>query len=214
MLKRTSGFVALAACLAAVGCGSDGEGEPIPANIADQLETRLAEVERRFDVGGGACTDIEDDSRPAIEQLVGSVPQNVDADVRQALREGFDRLFALTAEQCEEEQTQTQTETETDPAPAPEPAPLEPETTPPETTETEPPPETTETQPPPEQTQPEQPQPEQPPDQGQGGDAPGGGQGGSGVGGQGGEGNPGQGGGQGGGLGGQGGGALVPEDQG
>ncbi len=208
MLKRTSGLVALAGCLVAVGCGGDDEGNPIPANIADQLETRLDEVDRRFKVGGGACADIEDDSRPAVNQLVASVPQKVDADVRRALREGFDRLFALTAEQCDEERTQTQAE----PAPAPEPTPApEPEPTPPETTETEPPPETTETEPPPEQTQ-----PEQPPEQGQGGDAPGGGQGGSGGGGQGGEGQTGQGG-QGGGqgpLGGQGGGALVPEDQG
>jgi hypothetical protein len=214
-LRRTTGFLALAACVAAVGCGGDDEGEPIPANIGGQLQTRLDEIERRFDFGGGACADIEDDSRPAVEQLVASVPDDVDADVREALRDSFDRLFELSAEQCEEEQTETQPEPEpTETEPPPEPIETEP---PPETEETEPPPETTETEPPPDQTETE---PEQPPP-GQGGDAPGGGEGGQGQGGQGGrgQGGRGQGGGPGGSQGGanldgDAGGALVPEDEG
>jgi outer membrane biosynthesis protein TonB len=138
--KRTTGFLALAACLVAAGCGSDEEGEPIPANIAGQLQTRLDEIERRFEFGNGACADIQNDSLPAVEDLLASIPENVDADVRQGLTDGFDRLFVLTEDQCE----QTQTETETEPAPEPEPVPTD-------TTETTPPP--TETTPPPTETE-------------------------------------------------------------
>jgi outer membrane biosynthesis protein TonB len=188
--KRTTGFLALAACLVAAGCGSDEEGEPIPANIAGQLQTRLAEVERRFEFGNGACADIQNDSLPAVEDLLASIPENVDADVRQGLTEGFDRLFVLSEEQCE--QTQTETETETEPAPAPEPVQTEPTETTPPPTETAPPPTETE-EPPPVDTETE-------PEPGEGGE------GGSGESGQGGDAQGVQGG--------SGGGALVPGDEG
>jgi hypothetical protein len=191
--KRTTGFLALAGCLVAAGCGSDEEGEPIPANIAGQLQTRLAEVERRFEFGNGACADIQNDSLPAVEDLLASIPENVDADVRQGLTEGFDRLFVLTEEQCE----QTQTETETEPAPAPETVPTEPTETTPPPTETAPPPTETE-EPPPVDTETE-------PEPGEGGDASGG-EGGSGESGQGGDAQGVQGG--------SGGGALVPGGEG
>jgi hypothetical protein len=215
VLKRTNRHLAPAACLVtlvagtlAAGCGSDDEGTPIPANIADQLQTRLDEIQRRFEFGNGACADIENDSKPAVEELVASVPNDVDADVRQALGESVDRLFELTAEQCEQQQTETQPA----PTPVPEPEPVPTEPAPPETTETEAPPQT-ETTPPPEQTE-----TSPPPTQGQEGEGGEGGEGGDG-GGQG-----GSGGGQGGSGGGQGGsgqagpgesgGVLVPEDQG
>jgi outer membrane biosynthesis protein TonB len=142
--KRTTGFLALAACLVAAGCGSDEEGEPIPANIAGQLQTRLDEVERRFEFGNGACADIQNDSLPAVEDLLASIPENVDADVRQGLTDGFDRLFVLTEDQCE----QTQTETETEPEPEPEPVPTDTTETTPQPTETAPPPTETEEEPP------------------------------------------------------------------
>jgi hypothetical protein len=211
VLKRTNRHLAPAACLVALvagtlaaGCGSDDEGTPIPANIADQLQTRLDEIQRRFEFGNGACADIENDSKPAVEELVASVPNDVDADVRQALEESFDRLFELTAEQCEQQQTETQPEPEPEPAPAPEPEPAPTtDTAPPETTETEAPPQT-ETTPPPEQTE-----TAPPPAQGErdGGDdnGSGGGQGGAGETGQGGSGQTGQGGS---------GGVIVPEGQG
>ena len=199
-IKLTTGVLAVTACLLAAGCGSDEEGDPIPANIAGQLQTRLDEVQRRFDFGNGACVDIQNDSLPAVEDLLASIPENVDADVRQALTEGFERLFVLTDEQCE--QTQTQTETETEPAPAPEPEPVPTDTTtetiPPETTETAPPPTETEEEPPPDEIAPA-------PAPGEGGDAPGG---------EGGSGESGQGGDAGGIQGGAGGGALVPGDEG
>jgi outer membrane biosynthesis protein TonB len=142
--KRTTGFLALAACLVAAGCGSDEEGEPIPANIAGQLQTRLDEIERRFEFGNGACADIQNDSLPAVEDLLASVPENVDADVRQGLTDGFDRLFVLTEDQCE----QTQTETEPEPTPEPEPVPTDTTETTTQPTETAPPPTETEEPPP------------------------------------------------------------------
>ena len=191
-LARATCVLALAAGTLAAGCGSD-EGAPIPANLANQLETRLDEIERRFEFAGGACADIENDSQPAVDQLVASVPDDVDADVRRALQESFDRLFALTAEQCEQQQTETETEPEPTPAPEPEPVPTD--TAPPETTETEPPPET-DTAPAPDETETTPPPGEG--EEGEGGDAgAGGGEGGSGQSGQGGSG-----------------GILVPEDQG
>jgi uncharacterized membrane protein YgcG len=205
VLKRTNRhlapaawLVALAAGALAAGCGSDDEGAPIPANISNQLQTRLDEVERRFEFGNGACADIENDSKPAVEELVSSVPNDVDADVRQALGESFDRLFELAAEQCEQQQTETQPA----PTPAPEPEPVPTEPAPPETTETEAPPQT-ETTPPPEQTE-TSPPPTQG-EEGEGGEGGDGGEGGGSGAGQGGSGVTGEGGS---------GGVLVPEDQG
>ena len=193
-LAHAACLLALAAGMLAAGCGSDDEGTPIPANIAEQLQSRLDEIERRFEVAGGACADIENDSRPAVDELMGSVPNDVDADVRRALGESFDRLFALTAEQCDEQETEAQPE----PAPAPAPEPVPTDTAPPETTETQPPPATTETQPPPTDTEAAPP----PAEGGEGGE---GGAGGGAGGGEGGSGESGEGGS---------GGAVVPEEQG
>jgi hypothetical protein len=116
------------------GCGSDEAPAPsIPASSAQELDARLAEVQRRFDVGGGACDDITNDSQPAVESILSSLPSSVDGDVRSALEGSFDRLFELTAEQCkgDEQPTTTETvpETTTETVPT--------ETTPTETTPTE-----------------------------------------------------------------------------
>jgi hypothetical protein len=193
--KRITGFLVLVACLVAAGCGSDDEGAGIPADSAQQLQDRLDEIQRRFEFGGGACADIQNDSLPAVEDLINSLPEDVDADVRQALTDGFQRLFVLTDEQCEEPQT------ETEPEPEPEPVPV-----PTDTTETTAPPETTETIPPPTETEaPPATDTEPAPLPGEGGDADGA-EGGSGGSGQGGDGTGVQGG--------TGGGALVPEGQG
>jgi hypothetical protein len=104
----------IAAALGA-GCGADEETKPsIPADQASELLARLSEVERRFDVGGGACEDITNDSQPAVDSILASLPSSVDSDVRGAVTESFDRLFELTAEDCKDEQeTTTPTETET-----------------------------------------------------------------------------------------------------
>jgi hypothetical protein len=103
------------AVVAAAGCGADEETKPsIPADSAQALEARLDEVQRRFDAGGGACGDIINDTQPAVQSILASLPSSVDADVRGALTDSFDRLFELSAEQCDdEEQSTTPTETET-----------------------------------------------------------------------------------------------------
>jgi cell division septation protein DedD len=132
-----------AAALLVAGCGSDKEGKPIPATQATELERQLDSIERRFDFGDGACADIEDKSIPAVRQQLDSIPSSVDSDVRDALRQSFDRLFELTASQCDEQKNQKTTPTETTTT---ETTPTE--TTPKETTPTETTPTQTEKQPP------------------------------------------------------------------
>jgi outer membrane biosynthesis protein TonB len=142
-------MLVLAAGLA--GCGGDDEpeGAPIPQQAATDLESRLDEVQRRMDAGGGACADIQNDTKPAVDSIVSSLPAGVDADVRDALQESFDRLFQLSEQDCDEQAGQ---ETEPEPVPPPETETEETVTVPPpEETETVPPPEETETVPPPEE---------------------------------------------------------------
>jgi hypothetical protein len=131
----TALLIALVAATAA-GCGSEDEkGSPLPEQAVVDLESRLDEVERRMTAGGGACADITNDSAPGVDGIIQSLPSDVDPDVRQALEDGFSRLFTLTAEQCDETQGQ-----QTEPEPAPQPAPeteTETETIPPETIPTE-----------------------------------------------------------------------------
>ena len=148
---KTSLLLLLAAGLAA-GCGSDKEqSKPIPAAAAAELDKRLTSVEGRFNFGDGACGDIAEDQTLANE-TIGGLPDDVDPDVRQALQDGFDRLFTLTDGQCDENKGQeTQPDTVLEPAP-----PTETETiptVPPTETETVP---TTPEQPPVEPTTPEQ----------------------------------------------------------
>ncbi|MGH2715279.1 MAG: hypothetical protein ACRDM7_15575 [Thermoleophilaceae bacterium] len=173
----TTLFLALAAGLA-TGCGGDEEpeGAPIPQQAAADLESRLAEVERRMEAGGGACADIQNDTLPAVSSIVGSLPQDVDPEVRDSLERSFERLFQLTQEQCDEQKGQDTTEAE--PPPPPETDTETTETAPPDEDETE-----TEEAPPPE----EQPGEELPPGQngepppGQGGEVPGQGGGGGAI---------------------------------
>jgi hypothetical protein len=126
------------AVVATAGCGADEETKPsIPADSAQALEARLDEVQRRFDAGGGACGDIINDTQPAVQSIIASLPQSVNADVRSAVTDSFDRLFELSAEQCDdEEQSTTPTETETQTTETESTDTTETETT--DTTETEP----------------------------------------------------------------------------
>ena len=127
----------LIACLAALllgGCGSSGDkGKPIPAATRQELDKQLQSVENRFDAGGGACSDIAQNQN-SVQRTLESIPADVNADVRNALRDGFDRLFQLTAEQCDGQKNQ---KTETQPTETVAPPPAQTETTPTETTPTE-----------------------------------------------------------------------------
>jgi hypothetical protein len=145
-LKRIALVLSLGACLAAAGCGSDDEGgKQIPAATAAALKDQLNRAQDRLDNGTeGACRDILEGprgpNRAAAQQLIDSLPNDVDPDVRQALQESFDNLWSLVESKCEDLQadepaqtTPTDTQTAT--------TPTETETQP---TETTPPPTDTE----------------------------------------------------------------------
>jgi hypothetical protein len=142
-------MLALAACVAAAGCGSDDEGgKQIPATTAAALKGQLDNVQARLDNGTeGACKDILEGTngpnRAAVQQLLDGLPNNVDADVRQATQESFDNLWSLVESRCNDLKPSEPTQTQTTP---PETTPTQTETTPPETTPTTPP-ETTPTSP-------------------------------------------------------------------
>ena len=136
--RRTSiSICALALGAAVLGaCGSDDEkeeGRPIPASQVTALERELDAVESRLKVGGGACGDIESRSRSDVDGILAQVPQDVDPEVRDALRRSFERLFELAASQCDEEKGQDTTPTETEETPTLPDVPTETETTPTET---------------------------------------------------------------------------------
>jgi hypothetical protein len=155
--KRTTLLMLLGACLAAAGCGSDDEGDPIPADSAATLQSQLDAVQARLDNGTvGACDDILSGPRgpnvDAVDQAISQMPNGVDEDVRSALEDGFDRLFSLVEERCSElrseaesqqqQQPETDTETETVPPETETVAPPETETVAPPETETVAPPDT------------------------------------------------------------------------
>lgn len=133
MRTRGTTTIALAACLAAVaGCGGNDKGRAIPAETRQELQKQLISVENRFEAAGGACADITE-NQASVETTLEQLPADVDAEVRDALNDGFGRLFELTSEQCDDQKGQ---ETET--------------------TEEPPPVTTTEEPPPPTETQPEE----------------------------------------------------------
>jgi hypothetical protein len=161
----TTLLLALAAGLVA-GCGADEEGEELPRQTASALLGQLQSIQDRFEFPEGqACGDItggDDPNTTQVQNLIDSLPNDVDADLRSAVEQSFDRLFELIEQECGDEPPQTDTETDTTETEQP----TETETTPTETTPTETiPTETlpTETVPPPE-TEPTI------PDEGDGGD--------------------------------------------
>jgi hypothetical protein len=131
----TTLLLALAAGLVA-GCGADEEGKELPRQTASQLLGQLQSIQDRFEFPGGqACADItggDDPNVPQVENLIASLPDDVDPDLRDAVEQSFARLFELVDQECGDEPPETDTETE----------PTETETTPTETettpTETEP----------------------------------------------------------------------------
>ncbi len=164
MRARATAAAALALVAIAAGCGSDDEGEPIPARFATALENRLDRIESAVSQGTPEGCQEALDVENEVQQIVDTMPQDVDAQVRDALARSFDHLFELVAEEC---RPPDQTDTET--------TPTETETTPTETvttpTETTPPPPDTTTTPTTTPTTPEVPTtPEG--DQGGGAEAP------------------------------------------
>jgi hypothetical protein len=172
---RLRAYTTLALVLAAglaAGCGADDEGEPIPREIAAELQDQLRSIQDRLEFpGGAACGDITGGTDPnttPVRRLIDSIPGSVETDVVRALEESFDHLFQLVERECADQPPETETETDTT------------ETVPPPETETD----TTETVPPvetdtiPTETLPpvEPPVPEAPPSDGESdGDGDGGG---------------------------------------
>ena len=156
-LKRISLLALLGAGLAIAGCGGDEEGEPIPAQTAQALQAELDGVQARIDNGSaGACNDIlEGDRGPNLErvqQLLDSLPDDVDPEVRSALEDSFDRLWELVQQDCDDKAQEEKSERQEEPEPEPEPEPAPTETEP----EPEPEPTPTETETAPVPTEPEE----------------------------------------------------------
>lgn len=175
--RRITLLALLGACLAVAGCGSDDEGAPIPEQSAAALEQQLGVIQARIEDGSvGACEDVsgsaDSSNTQGVEDVLNALPGDLEQDLRDALAQGFDRLFELVDQRCRElsegagETTDTQTETT---EPAPDPIITETETTPTETDTT--PTETTEEPPPPTETTEPAPAPEEPPAGDEGGGA-------------------------------------------
>jgi hypothetical protein len=128
---------ALALCLVAAGCGGDEEGKGLPSAQVQLLDGRLDETQRRLDDGSaGACRDILNDTRPEVTKIINSLPNDVDADVREALVESYDNLWSLVGDRCQEAEQDEQSQQEPEPEPT-QTEPTETNTTPTDTTPTE-----------------------------------------------------------------------------
>jgi hypothetical protein len=139
--KGITVLLALGACLAAAGCGGDDEGKPIPAATATALQSQLDNIQARVDNGSaGACRDILEGSRgpnkQQVQQLIDSMPDSVDSDVRSALQDSFDNLWDLVDQDCQDKADKEQSQKQEQPEPT-QTEPTQTETTPTETTPTE-----------------------------------------------------------------------------
>jgi len=136
--------LALAAPVMA-GCGGNDKGDPIPAATADSLNAQLDGVQARLDQGSaGACKDILEAPRgpnkQQVQDLIDSLPDSVDSDIKSALQDSFDNLWDLVDQECQDKADKTQTNTTpTETQTATTPTETQTETTPTETqTETTP----------------------------------------------------------------------------
>ncbi|HEU0019745.1 MAG TPA: hypothetical protein VFQ14_05580 [Thermoleophilaceae bacterium] len=161
MIERASQLLCLLAALAALavaGCGGDDEpqGEKLPPEITKTLQQQLESVGDRVAAGvSGACDDIYSTDPDvgnigAIDEALGSIPQDVDPEIRSALDQSIQRLNQLVDQECGEIRAaeQDRQDTVTDETTPTETIPTDTETVPTETTETTTtPPETTPTTP-------------------------------------------------------------------
>ncbi|MBN1528868.1 MAG: hypothetical protein JW895_07385, partial [Thermoleophilaceae bacterium] len=114
MRARATAAAALSLLAIAAGCGSDDEGQPIPPRFATALENRLDRIQDSASQGTPEGCQAALDVDPEVQQIIDTMPQDVDAEVRDALTRSFDRLFELIARDCNE-QDRAETETETTP---------------------------------------------------------------------------------------------------
>ena len=136
--RWTLAAAAVAAAIAIGGCGTQDDTEPIPREQVAELRRQLDSIQGRYEAGGFACRQIvegNDTNVARVESTIDSLPDTVDAEVRDSLRESFANLFTLVSSECEEPEPQ---ETETEPSPLPPPTVPETDTETQPQTETEP----------------------------------------------------------------------------
>ena len=90
--------LACGASLLFAGCGSDDGGRPIPTGLSEKISGELDLVQRRVETV--ACNDLPEESYRDLERLMAQIPENVDPDVRDALRDGVNDLRGLADEEC------------------------------------------------------------------------------------------------------------------
>jgi hypothetical protein len=102
MARARTISLTLGASLALAGgglsaCGSDGDGERLSRATASELRSTLDRVQQ--DVKDGDCEAATTQARTLVESA-GGLPDRVDADLREALVDGADRLQVLVIEDC------------------------------------------------------------------------------------------------------------------
>lgn len=112
--------VAIAVAVAVAGCGGDKEGKGIPVATATGLQAQLDKVQARLDEGSaGACKDILEapasrgSNKQPVQDLIDSMPDDVDSDVKSALQDSFDHLWDLVQQECDDKASKTETNTTT-----------------------------------------------------------------------------------------------------
>lgn len=144
--RRTFLVVLLALGAVLAGCGGDQEGKPLPTATATALNSQLDNIQDRLNNGtAGACRDIiegpRDPNLGQVRELLGSMPDDVDPDVRSALEDSFNRLWELVGNECDaraaEEERARQERRQQEEEQQPEETDTSTETTPTETTPTE-----------------------------------------------------------------------------
>jgi len=165
-------LLGVCAALVAACAGSTRGG--IPAASASNLKSQLEDIRERVDAGN--CGELNGQLRQ-VDEGIDALPGSVDEQLKQALRDGANRLRDAAPRECNEIQAPTQTQTETVPPVVTETGPEQatPATTPTTTTPTTTVPPTTTTTPLPAPTDPTvapEPPPQPPPPIGPGGGTP------------------------------------------
>ena len=116
--RRILAAALVGVALAAAGCGGDEEGKQIPTATAGSLNAQLQKVQDRINQGSaGACKDILEapesrgPNKQQVQDLIDSMPDDVDADVKSALQDSFDHLWDLVEQDCQDKEDKQQTNT-------------------------------------------------------------------------------------------------------
>jgi hypothetical protein len=103
-------LLGVCAALVAACAGSTKGG--IPAASASDLKSQLEDIRERVDAG--RCGELNGQLRQ-VDEGIDSLPESVDEQLKQALRDGANRLRDVAPRECNEIQAATQTQTQTVP---------------------------------------------------------------------------------------------------